>query len=142
MPHDAYFPIQTGSAHGGAAYAQKVGATETSCTACHLSRVDRTQEDCAGCHATVPPALATSHSRVRGFQANSSPGCKQCHADAQVYRLSSHGAISPTHEGARCNQCHVVLRTDKPWAIDFGATTSCRACHNANCSINNQGQCD
>jgi hypothetical protein len=142
MPHDAYFPIQTGSAHGAAAYAAKVGAGETSCTACHLSRTDRTQEDCAACHASVPPALSTSHSRVRGFSATSSTGCKQCHADAQVYRLSSHGAISPTHHGARCAQCHVRTRTDKPWAINFSATTSCSACHNSSCSITNRGPCN
>jgi hypothetical protein len=142
MDHAAYFPIESGTAHGGPAYAAKVGATETSCTACHLSRTDRAQNDCAACHASVPPSLTTAHSRVRGFSATSSPGCKQCHADAEVYRLSQHRAFSPTHQGARCNQCHQATRTDKPWAIDFQASTTCRSCHNANCSFTNQGPCN
>lgn len=142
MDHNAYFPIDSGTAHGGGAYQQKVADSETSCTACHLSRTNRAQNDCAACHAGVAPAIATAHSRVRGVSATNSDGCKQCHADADVYRLSAHRAFDPRHEGARCAQCHVASRTDKPWAIDFGANTSCRACHNAQCSFQNQGPCD
>jgi predicted CXXCH cytochrome family protein len=120
-----------------------VTATETSCTACHLSRTDRAQNDCAACHATVPPALATAHSRVRGFSATNSAGCKECHADADVFRLSAHRAFDPRHEGARCNQCHQRRRTDKPWAINFTGPTNCVGCHhNAGCSYTNQGPCD
>jgi predicted CXXCH cytochrome family protein len=143
MEHNPYFPVDVGTAHGGAAYQAKVTATETSCTACHLSRTDRAQNDCAACHATVPPALATAHSRVRGFSATNSAGCKECHADADVFRLSAHRAFDPRHEGARCNQCHQRRRTDKPWAINFTGPTNCVGCHhNAGCSYTNQGPCD
>lgn len=143
MDHNAYFPVDIGTAHASAAYAGKVTSTETSCSACHLSRTNRAQNDCASCHATVPPALATAHSRVRGFSATNSAGCKECHADADVYRLSQHGAFDPRHEGARCDQCHQANRTDKPWAINFTGATNCVGCHhNTGCTINNQGPCD
>lgn len=142
MDHNAYFPVDVGTAHGGGAYAAKVGAGQTSCTACHASRTNRAQENCAACHAGVPPNMTTAHNRVRGVNVNDSNGCKRCHADAEVYRLSSHGAFNPRHEGARCDQCHTTSRTDKPWATNFTANTSCRACHNANCSFQNQGPCD
>jgi hypothetical protein len=143
MDHNAYFPVDVGTAHGGAAYAARVGPQETSCTACHLSRTNRAQNDCAACHANVPPALNTAHSRVNGFSAANSNGCKECHADAEVYRLSQHGAFSPRHEGARCDQCHQTNRTDKPWAINFTAPTNCVGCHHNNgCSFTNQGPCD
>ena len=143
MDHNAYFPVDVGTAHGGSAYAAQVTATETSCTACHLSRTARAQNDCAACHATVPPALATAHSRVRGFSATNSAGCKECHADADVYRLAQHRVFDPRHEGARCDQCHQTSRADKPWGISFTAPTNCVGCHHdPGCSIGNQGPCD
>lgn len=143
MDHNAYFPVDVGTAHGSGAYVAKIAVTETSCTACHQSRTDRALNDCAGCHASVPPALASAHSRVRGFSATNNVGCKQCHADADVYPLSRHGAFDPRHEGARCAQCHQTTRTDKPWGINFTANTNCIGCHHrAGCTFTNQGPCD
>lgn len=143
MDHNTYFPVDVGTAHGSGAYAAKVAATETSCTACHLSRTDRASNDCATCHATVPPSVTTAHGQVRGFSATNSTGCKQCHADAEVYRLSQHRAFSPRHEGSRCNQCHQTFRADKPWGINFTGPTNCIGCHHrAGCTFTNQGPCD
>lgn len=154
MEHSKFFPIAAGSKHGSAAYLAKVGPTETSCSACHASRVDRTQEKCAECHASVNPTLATAHSRVRDY-VNASKDCKACHADSQLYRLTSHGAFSATHEGSTCRECHSNLqaclanatcsassqvtggrntlvttatRVDKPWAVDF-KQYACLKCH-------------
>lgn len=130
------------------------GKCELECSACHASRVDRTQEKCAECHASVNPTLATAHSRVRDY-VNASKDCKACHADSQLYRLTSHGAFSATHEGSTCRECHSNLqaclanatcsassqvtggrntlvttatRVDKPWAVDF-KQYACLKCH-------------
>lgn len=140
MDHNPYFPIGAGSAHGSASYATKVGAAQTACTACHSSRTDRAQNLCSTCHAGVSPTPATAHTRVNGF-ANASVNCKQCHADAQVDRLSAHTAFNPRHEGADCVDCHRTFRSDKPWGINFNVYT-CTRCHSASCTVNNQGPCD
>lgn len=130
MDHASIFPIASGTAHSG------VG-----CTACHASRTDRGQNLCSQCHAGVPPALATSHARVRDF-ANNSVSCKECHDSAQVDRLSAHGAIDPRHQGSRCDECHRFARTDtKPWGIDF-TRADCVQCHSASCTPNNRGPCN
>lgn len=119
MDHEAYFPTATGTVHASAAYMAKVTADKNQCSACHNSRTNRADELCAQCHAGVTPTPATTHTAVRGFT-NTSPGCKQCHADATVFRLTQHprrcqgprrekcGNGSWTnHHGARCQNCHI-----------------------------------
>ncbi|MCC7111898.1 MAG: hypothetical protein IT382_21565 [Deltaproteobacteria bacterium] len=99
-----------------------MGASQTSCSACHASRTDRTNELCSTCHATVPTIPSSAHTSVRGFQ-NTSPLCKACHGDSQVTPLSAHprrglGGVSgergPTgngswvnHRNATCQNCHI-----------------------------------
>ncbi len=135
MNHTAYFPIATGSKHASAAYMGKVGASQTSCSACHASRTDRTNELCATCHGTVTPIPSSTHTSVRGFS-NTSPLCKACHAESTVKALSTHprrglGGVSgdrgpsgngswTNHHSSTCQNCH----------IDQAACLASAACYN------------
>ena len=64
---------------------------------------------------------------------NNTPGCKKCHSDpTPVYRLSNHPKPGYDHKEAVCQDCHRIMRLDKPYAIDFSkAACSCRdsSCH-------------
>lgn len=140
MDHNPWFPIASGTAHGGSGYSGKVSSGETQCTACHLSRTDRSQNDCAACHAGVSPTPSQAHGSVNGFS-NTSPKCKECHADAQVNRLAAHSDFPVRHHGADCNECHRQMRTDKPFGINF-SRADCARCHSSSCTPSNQGPCD
>lgn len=140
MDHQAYFPISANTPHGSASYFNLLTSNQNSCSACHASRTDRASALCATCHASVPPVPSGAHGRVRGFR-NDSTSCKLCHAEGDVFDLARHTAFNYRHEGANCVECHRQRRTDKPWAVNWNFA-DCRECHNANCTVQNQGPCD
>ena len=125
-----YFPIGAGTAHAGA-----------SCGDCHTNptaKADVSTLGCAGCHDHEQAAMATAHARVKanattGY-AFSSAMCVRCHAEGQVDAVTAHtpfvitsGNHGPTEDGL-CLRCHPGLRTDRPWAADFGVK-DCLGCH-------------
>jgi hypothetical protein len=129
MPADhdtAFFPRGAGSAHAA------VG-----CTQCHTdltAPANPSSFACGSCHLSLDPTLVARHTtspsnpRVAVGSGEISTGdsatCLRCHADSQVALTSSHPSGTrgdPPHEGARCLQCHDVVRSDKPFGADFAS---------------------
>jgi len=137
MDHTRWFPVAVGDKHASSAYLSTLRSGQTSCTACHASRVDRNQQYCQPCHASLkspkPPGSAHSMMSESFEHENNTPGCKKCHSDpTPVYRLSNHPKPGYDHKEAVCQDCHRIMRLDKPYAIDFSkAACSCRdsSCH-------------
>ena len=140
------FPIDPDDVHGGSAYAARIPAGASSCTACHASVTDRSVVLCAECHAADTTPLATTHEAIlRAFEP-ASVACKECHADVPLppgMRPGDHVAFYVDHYGAVCSSCHQAARAaPKEWAVDFDVA-SCTGCHNhpPACSPANTGVC-
>ncbi|MBK9519506.1 MAG: hypothetical protein IPO09_19665 [Anaeromyxobacter sp.] len=152
--HPQLFPIGAGTKHAG-----------LGCSECHTSanRKDVTALACKTCHDTKT-GFSTKHNpvlvggRSTSILALCTPngtdnppcpsqpltlaGCLKCHADSQLYRVSSHpggdsGFGTGEHRSAGCLTCHSRLRTDKPWGTNFKEAkgsltptpTGCYTCH-------------
>ena len=127
--HPLFFPIDAGSAHAA-----------VSCRQCHTDLANPVPANfaCATCHAAIDSTLATKHTGasipVKDFSATPEM-CLKCHADSQVNLGASHpgGDGTPSqnsdHRRAGCTTCHVDMRTDKPFGIDFSRANGCKACH-------------
>lgn len=144
---DQFFPIDPEDPHGGDLYDARIGADQTSCSACHASETDRSVVLCAECHASDAPSLFTAHQALSRSFVNESVACKECHAETPINPvmspLSAHEDIfDPNHFGAECKDCHNTFRAaPKEWAIDFTAAV-CTRCHGAACTVANQGACN
>ena len=124
--HDTkFFPRGTGTKHAAIA-----------CSRCHTNLQapdDPASFACATCHATRP-GFSTAHAGVTGVDGTTqSPDCLKCHGDSQVDTVAAHQARFPIQKASQthdtvCLQCHTSLRTDKPFAADFGKF-DCTACH-------------
>jgi hypothetical protein len=123
IDHEPFFPIALGTDHDG-----------ESCASCHLNPNDITVNGCRECHTTTMN-IATEHvnavkNATTSIHLDNSSDCKKCHADSQVHLLSTHGPFiinSGAHKGL-CLDCHLQLRVDKPYAVDF-EQWSCIDCH-------------
>jgi hypothetical protein len=153
--HPQLFPIGVGSKHAGLA-----------CAECHTNpanRKDLAAFACKTCHDTKA-GFATRHdpvavgTRTIAILALCTPngtdnppcpsqpltvaGCLRCHADSQVFRVSSHstgdsGFGQGQHRAAGCFTCHSRMRTDKTWGANFAEAkgsltptpTGCYTCH-------------
>ncbi len=104
------------------------------CAQCHTDAAnpgDLTTLACASCHAQREATLVNDHLNPASAALDVASGeisatdartCLRCHADSQVVTAHPSGGQGfPPHEGARCTQCHDVLRSDKPFGIDFGS---------------------
>jgi hypothetical protein len=139
--HEQVFPRGPGTAHAA-----------LGCFQCHGSAVktDLAALGCASCHLAMDPALAAKHGTVGGVAilvvhtsrtalgpplTMTSPNCIRCHADSQVFRVSSHsvqegGFSRSQHSGAGCVTCHSGNRVDKPYpATSWGLRPGCVICH-------------
>ncbi len=149
--HDtAFFPRGTGSAHDG-----------ITCAQCHTDLANPANPAnfaCASCHAGIS-TFAGKHNPIGGvailtvrtsctssttLSLTDSTNCLRCHADSQVFRVSSHSTGesalgNSNHRGAGCLTCHVAMRTDKTFATDFAksgasqGSPGCATCHNGGC---------
>ena len=122
-----FFPIGTGTAHA-----------DVGCTQCHgdlAAATDPTTLACASCHTSLA-SFGGKHDSVKDFGTSpTSPDCLKCHGDSQVDRVADHQAMFPvvfgsaTHDTV-CLHCHTGMRTDKPFATDFGpGGYDCLTCH-------------
>lgn len=128
--HPALFPIDAASKHA-AVY----------CYQCHTDFTaprNAANFACAACHGAKDPAIGTKHATatipVTDFAATSVM-CLKCHADSQVNLTKNHstGDGTPsqngTHRTAGCTTCHVDMRADKTFGLDFLKANGCKACH-------------
>lgn len=153
--HPQLFPIGVGTKHAGLA-----------CAECHTNpanRKDLTALACKTCHDTKA-GFALKHDPVtvgagtinilnlctpNGTDNPPCPSqpltvarCLRCHADSQLYRVSSHPIGESAfgqgaHRSAGCFTCHSRMRADKPWGALFTETqgdrgpppTGCFTCH-------------
>jgi hypothetical protein len=128
--HPLFFPIDPASVHSA-----------VSCRQCHTDLANPTVPAnfaCATCHTAIDGTLATKHTGasipVTDFSATPEM-CLKCHADSQVDAGGNHprGDDTPSgngdHRKAGCTKCHVDMRTDKPFGVDFSKHDGCKACH-------------
>ena len=128
--HPSLFPIDAASKHAG-----------VYCYQCHTDFTAPTNAAnfaCATCHTASDPGISTKHTTatipVVDFSATPVM-CLKCHADSQVDAGSKHptGDGTPSqnreHRTAGCTKCHVDMRTDKPFGLNFSKANGCKACH-------------